>query len=66
MTILNNDVATLSAAINALEDRIIRLESQTTFIEKDEAPKASRKNRKEGNDNQQQQRERHQSSNSQT
>lgn len=56
MTILNNDVATLSAAINALEDRIIRLESQTTFIEKDEAPKARRKNRKEGNDNQQQQR----------
>lgn len=63
MTILNNDVATLSAAINALEDRIIRLESQTIFIE---APKARRKNRKEGNDNQQQQRERHQSSNSQT
>lgn len=63
MTILNNDVATLSAAINALEDRIIRLESQTTFIE---APKARRGNRKEGNDNQQQQRERHQSSNSQT
>ena len=66
MIIPNNDVATISAAINALEDRIIKLESQTIFIEKDEAPKTHRKNRKEGNDNQQQQRDRHQSSNSQT
>ena len=46
MIIPNNDVATISAAINALEDRIIKLESQTIFIEKDEAPKPRRKNKK--------------------